>query len=52
MIESQLTPKNFGRLSQSMRVSRKVPKVVKVDEYIVFYDEVLGKGQFGTVVKA
>ena len=24
----------------------------KVNEYIIFYNEVLGQGQFGTVVKA
>lgn len=28
------------------------PKIRKVNDYIIFYDEILGKGQFGTVVKA
>ena len=29
-----------------------LPTIRKVNDYLVFYDEVLGKGQFGTVVKA
>ena len=28
------------------------PRVCQVKEYIVFLDQVIGKGQFGTVVKA
>ena len=38
--------------SQGSQLPKKVPKICKVNEYIVFYDEVLGWGQFGTVVKA
>ena len=34
------------------RVNPRAPKVRKVNGYIIFYDEVIGQGQFGTVVKA
>jgi len=30
----------------------RAPKIRKVNNYIIFYDEVIGQGQFGTVVKA
>ena len=42
----------LGRLSSGLKTSSKVPKIRKVNEYIIYFDEVLGKGQFGTVVKA
>ena len=42
----------LGRLSSGLKISSKVPKIRKVNEYIIYFDEVLGKGQFGTVVKA
>ena len=32
--------------------SARTPKVRKVNNFIIFYDELIGKGQFGTVVKA
>ena len=32
--------------------SSSIPRIRKVNEYIIFYDEVLGQGQFGKVVKA
>ena len=27
------------------------PKIRKVNNYVIFYDEVIGKGAFGTMVK-
>ena len=40
-------------ISQHLSTSpSRVPKIRKVNEYLIYYDEVLGKGQFGTVVKA
>ena len=30
----------------------RTPKIRKVNNYIIFFDEVIGQGQFGTVVKA
>ena len=30
----------------------KTPKVRKVNGFIVYYDDIIGEGQFGTVVKA
>ena len=45
------TKSNAGSSLRS-RVSQRAPKVRKVNGYIIFYDEVIGQGQFGTVVKA
>ena len=30
----------------------RTPKIRKVNNYIIFFDEVIGQGKFGTVVKA
>lgn len=38
--------------SQRSRLNPKVAKVRKVNNYIIFYNELIGEGQFGTVVKA
>lgn len=41
-------------VSSGSRLSsrKQPPKVRKVNDYIIFYDDVIGKGSFGTVVKA
>lgn len=51
------TPNHRGldRISLSCRSklsSERTPKIRKVKNYIIFYDEIIGKGQFGTVYKA
>lgn len=47
--DSQHTTSN---MSKSRLSAQKTPKIRKVNGYIIFYDEVIGQGQFGTVVKA
>ena len=42
----------IARLQSPKKPPKKAPKIRKVNEYIIFYDEVLGEGQFGKVVKA
>ena len=46
---SAMTKNSEGRSHLS---SQRTPKIRKVNGYIIFYDEVIGQGQFGTVVKA
>ena len=39
--------------SQRSKVSSsRTPKIRKVNGYIIFYDDIIGQGQFGTVCKA
>ena len=43
---------NQSMSARSRISSQRAPKIRKVNNYIIFYDDVIGKGQFGTVVKA
>ena len=36
----------------SKKEVKKLSRACLVNDFVVFYDEVIGKGQFGTVVKA
>ena len=54
-LSSETTAESSGvseTLIRPFRASSTVPKIRKVNEYIIFYDEVLGEGEFGIVVKA
>ena len=41
-----------GSQSNRSRISSRAPRIRKVNGYIIFYDDVIGQGQFGTVCKA
>ena len=43
---------NMSHGGRSRLSSQRTPKIRKVNNYIIFYDDIIGKGQFGTVVKA
>ena len=49
-IPDNLSGRRSSRLSSNSK--KNTPKIRKVNGYIIFYDEVIGRGQFGTVVKA
>ena len=41
-----------GRHNTRERKAAKVPQVRKVNNFVIFLDEVLGQGQYGKVCKA
>ena len=54
-VSSATTKESTGlpeTILRSLRASSTLPKIRKVNEFIIFYDEVLGEGEFGIVVKA
>lgn len=49
---AQMKEANTGRRTQKYGTKRKQPQVRKVNDFIVYLDEVLGEGQYGKVCKA
>ena len=46
-------PEKMSFFPSSPKLSGSVlPRIRRVNDYIIFFDEVLGIGEFGTVVKA